>query len=277
MHWFFIALVGPIVWSIVNHTDKYLLSKYSKEKEGGVGSLMIFSTLFSVFLLPILFFLDQSVFSVSISNILLLLLVGFINGLSIFMYMSALETDEASIVVPFFQIVPVFGYFLGYLMLGEVLNINKIAPACLLIFGAIILSLEFSEDHPVKIKKKVFSLMLGSTFMIAFSEVLFKFVAIEEEGFWLSSFWNYAGLVLFGLILYICVKSYRTEFITLIKTSGKIILSLNIASEGLTLMGNIAFMYATLLAPIALVMTVTAYQPAIVFLIGIILTLYVPK
>jgi len=50
MNWFLIALIAPIVWSIVNHIDKYMLSKYLKER--GLGALLIFSALSSVIILP---------------------------------------------------------------------------------------------------------------------------------------------------------------------------------------------------------------------------------
>lgn len=277
MHWFLIALIGPILWSLVNHADKYLLSKYTKESEGGVGSLMIFSTLFSIFLLPIVFLFDQTIFSVSSFNIAILLFVGVLNAVSILLYMYALEKDEASIVVPFFQLIPVFGYLLGYLILGEVVENQKIIAASVVILGALVLSLEFNEERRINLKKSVLVLMGVSTFLLAFSEVLFKLVAVEEGSFWSSIFWNYTGLVVVGLILFICVRRYRVEFINLLRKSGKTILTINISSEIFTIVGNLVFSYATLLAPIALVMTVNAYQPAIVFLLGVTLTLYAPQ
>jgi hypothetical protein len=37
MTWFFIALVAPVVWAIVNVADKFLVSKFSqKEKERSI-------------------------------------------------------------------------------------------------------------------------------------------------------------------------------------------------------------------------------------------------
>jgi hypothetical protein len=51
MSWFLIALIGPILWAIVNHIDKFLLS--DKFEGSNVGALMIFSTLQCGLLLPI--------------------------------------------------------------------------------------------------------------------------------------------------------------------------------------------------------------------------------
>jgi drug/metabolite transporter (DMT)-like permease len=190
--------------------------------------------------------------------------------------MHALADEETSIVVPFFQLIPVFGYIFGYVFLGEILSIQQIIAAGIVILGAIILSLEFNEEQKLSFKKKALVFMVVSTLLIAFSEVLFKLVAIEEGSFWSSLFWNYSGLVLVGLILFIFVRNYRLEFLKLLRTSGKTILSINVSSEIVTILGNIFFGYATLLAPIALVMTVNAYQPGIVLVLGVLLTLYAP-
>jgi drug/metabolite transporter (DMT)-like permease len=190
--------------------------------------------------------------------------------------MHALEDEEASVVVPLFQLMPVFGYIIAYVVLGEVLSWQKIFAGCVVVFGAVVLSLEFSEERKISLKKKTLIFMIFSTFLIALSDVLFKWAAIESGGFWSSTFWNYSGLVIVGVIMFCFIKTYRKEFISLLKSSGKNIISLNVASEFTTIVGNITFSFATLLAPIALVMTVASYQPVFVFLLGIILTIFLP-
>jgi len=59
MNWFLIALVPPALWAITNHFDKYLLSKYFKG--GGVGALMVFSSIIGVCLLPVIYWLHPEV------------------------------------------------------------------------------------------------------------------------------------------------------------------------------------------------------------------------
>lgn len=63
MRWFFIALIGPILYAFANHTDKYLISRYFKN--GEVGALIIFSSIFSIIALPIVLFIHPTVFNVS--------------------------------------------------------------------------------------------------------------------------------------------------------------------------------------------------------------------
>src|ERR1035437_9572169 len=99
MSWFFIALIGPILYAIANHTDKYLISKYLKG--GQVGSLVIFSAIFSVIALPIIIFIHPVVFGVSLVQGLVLAVNGMLVVVAVLLYFYALHKDEASYVVPF--------------------------------------------------------------------------------------------------------------------------------------------------------------------------------
>jgi uncharacterized membrane protein len=99
MNWFLIALLPPALWSVTNHFDKYLLSRYFKG--GGVGALMVFSSIIGVFLLPIIAFLHPEVLQFNLINILIAI-NGFLYTLSVLPYFYALQKDEASICVPLF-------------------------------------------------------------------------------------------------------------------------------------------------------------------------------
>ena len=44
MQWFFIALIGPLMYALTNHIDKILLEKYFKN--GGIGTILLFNSLF---------------------------------------------------------------------------------------------------------------------------------------------------------------------------------------------------------------------------------------
>ena len=63
----------------------------------------------------------------------------------------------------------------------------------------------------------------------------------------------------------------------MLKIQGKKIISLNIGSESLTIIGNVATNFALIIAPVALVLTVSGIQPLFVFIIGVLLTVFLPK
>lgn len=274
MSWFFIALIAPFLWAIVNHTDKYLLSRYFKR--GGVGALMIFSTLSSLIVLLVAFFMSPDLFHISFSGVSTLIVAGLFYSVGVFFYLVALQDEEATIVVPFFQLIPVFGYFLGYLFLGEGLTGIQIAAGALIIVGAVLLSLDLGKEAEPRFKMKTAIMMAAASFVLALYGVLFKVVALDA-GFWVSTFWEHIGLLIFGLFLFAFVASYRKEFVSLFKNNSVGIFSLNMGSEIFSLTGNIVTAYATLLAPVALVFLVSSYQPFFVLILGVCLTLLFPK
>lgn len=274
MTWFFIALIGPLLYAMTNHIDKVLLEKYFKES--GVGTLILFSSLLSILALPFLFGGDPTVLSVGWFNISVMALVGTLNMLVLWFYLLAMRDEEASIVIVFYQLVPVFGLMLGYFILNETLNQLELIAMAIIILGTTIISFEIDAENKFKLRRQTISLMLAASFCWALGSVIFKFVALEEN-VWRSLFWEHVVLVIYGIIIFIFKSSYRKSFLLALKNNSKAILSLNVANETLYMLGNLVFSFSYLLAPIALVLLVDSFQPIFVFAIGIFLTVFFPR
>ncbi len=274
MNWFLLALIGPFLWAISNHIDKFLLEKYFKNK--GVGSLMMYSSLIGIVIAPVFFIIRPDVLNIGFSNMLIMFALGISSFVFIWLYMKAMQNDEASIVVPFFQLIPVFAYIIGYFILGEVLTTTQVIAMFLIIFGASLLSVEIGEDNRFRIRKQTLFLMLIACLISAIEQVAFKYVILQED-FWVSSFWTYVGLVSVGLFMFITIKEYRDDFMYSLKNNSRAILSLNLSNEILTIVGNVTATFAYLLAPVTLVLLVGSYQPIFVFIFGVLLTLFFPK
>lgn len=272
MNWFFIALVAPFLYAITNHTDKYLISKYIRGNK--VGALIIFSALFGIFALPIILIINPIVLGISLWQGIILVTIGILVVFSILCYLYALRLDEATFVIPFYQTIPIFGFILAYLILGETLTKVQILASLAILFGALILSFDI-QGQRIRFKKKVVLLMITASFFYAISDVLFKFVAIER-GFWISAFWTLVGKILIGLVFLAFILPYRQQFFLLLKEAKGKILTLNSMNETLTIAADMTFQYATLLAPVALVLMVNSFQPLFVFVIGLGLTLFLP-
>ena len=273
MNWFLIALIPPAVWSATNHIDKYLISKFFKG--GGVGALMVFSSLIGLFLLPFIAFLHPEVLVFSTKNILIVL-NGFLYVLAVLPYFYALQKDEASTCVPLFQFIPIFSYILAYFVLGETLSSNQLLGGLLIVAGAIGISLNLSDGKKIKFKKEVFWLMMLSSLIFALNFLFFKYFAIQSS-FWFTSFWEYVGFAIFAFLLMVFVKSYREQFINVMKTNRVVVLSLNGANEILNIIAKVSFNFASLLTPITITWIVNGFQPLFVFGYGVILTLFLPK
>lgn len=269
MHWIFYALVGPLLWSFVNFTDKFLLDKFFKRK-GGIGSLMLFSTFFAVFTLPVLYIFERSIFDISLFHISIMIVSGSFGALAIYIYLICLFDEETSIVAPFFQLIPVFGFVFGYFILGELLTKIHTIASFLIILGALVLTVERAT-----IKGRLIILMSLSAFIFALQRTIFKLITLDSS-FITVSFWENVGLLLFGIIIFIFIKSARLDFIRTLKISSTRILGINFISEAITIVGNISFAFAITIAPVALVLSIEGTQPLFIFLLGILFTLFAP-
>lgn len=274
MTWFFIALGAVFLWSCVVYLDKFIIERFIKNR--GVGSLVLFSALFAGVVIPIIALINPRVFSIPRLDIFLLGISGVLGSLAIIFYLHALEYEDTSLVVPLFQLIPVFSYILGYIFLKEALTGRQIIAGLIVVAGAIMLTLEIEEEKKVSLKTKPLILMVLASLMFSIMDVLYKFVSIDED-FWPTQFWHYVGLFIFGLLLYLFVKQYRVEFHRVVRSSPFSVFSANIGGEILQVVGNIMNNFALLLAPVVLVTLVSAYMPLVVFLMGLLFTFVLPK
>ncbi len=274
MSWFFFVLIGPFLYAVCNHIDKVLLEKYFKG--GGVGTLMLFSSLLSALVLPLIFLIDPTVVKVDIISMLTLAVVSILYTAVLWFYFLALQDEEASVTIVFYQLVPVFGLILGYFILGEVLTKLQFIAMIVIILGTSIVSFEIDADNKFTLRKQTIKYMLAATICWALGSVIFKMVALEEN-VWRSLFWEHVVLTLLGVILFIFVGSYREKFLSVWRENSKAIISLNFANEVTYMTGTIIFSFAYMMAPISLILLANSYQAIFVFFIGIILTLFFPQ
>jgi drug/metabolite transporter (DMT)-like permease len=270
MHWFFLALIGPILYACANHTDKYIISKYLKNEE--VGALIIFSSIFSIIALPIVLYIHPSVFNVGFLHGIILGINSMLVVIAVLLYLYALQRDEASYVVPFYQTIPIFAFILGYFVLGESVNIFQGLASLIIILGTLVLSVDWGLGK-ITFKKHVVLLMLGASLLYAINGIVFKLIAVNE-GFWPSTFWGLIGKIILGFIFLIFIPHYRLQFLETMKEGGSPVFFLNSLSESLFIVGEAVTQYSTLLAPVALVLLVNSLQPLFVFIFGVVLALF---
>src|ERR1043166_150765 len=272
MSWFFIALCAPFLLACANHIDKFLLSRYLREKS--IGSIVIPSSLFSGAAIPIILLIHPDSYDIGLVRALGLVASGLSSVLAAVCYLNALALDEASFVTPFNQTVPIFAYFFGYFILGETITLAQGLGSFVIIIGALALSFEFGR-RGVRFKRNVVALMLGASLLSAVNGVIFKLIAVNA-GFWVSLLWGFVGQVAAGLLLLVCVASYRRDLLGLFKQEKVAAVGLIALSRTLFSVSEAVTLYATLLAPVALVLLVNSFQPLFVFAFGIVLTRVLP-
>jgi drug/metabolite transporter (DMT)-like permease len=273
MSWFFLALIAPFLYALTNQIDKALLDKYFKVS--GVGTLIIFSGVLSILALPVIYFFDPTVFAIGTKEMLIMLFVGILNLTLLWAYLVALKDDEASIIIVFYQLVPVFALVLGYYLLGETITSMQGIAMAIIIFGTTLVSFEINDDNNFKLKRQTVFFMLIASVLWALESVLFKYVALEENVL-RSLFWHNLALAGAGVLVFCFIPKYRHHFLESIKVNSAAIFSVNVLNEIIYMVANAVYGFAYMLAPIALVLLTNSFQPIFVFAIGVFMTLYFP-
>jgi uncharacterized membrane protein len=271
MSWLFFAFSGPVLWAISVHLDKYLVERFFKESD--VAVLLLFTALIGVLLLPIIWYYEPSVLSPGAGSIALIILAGILYMTALLLYLQALQSEEASVVAPFFQAGPLFGYVLAYFVLGETLSPRQMAGGVLIILGALIVSIRFGQSMKV-FKARLALLMLACGFIMALSSLIFKVFAIRVE-FWTTTFWMFVGEGIFGAAL-LMIPSYRKQFIALVRVNTAALLSINASNELINLGGGLGSRYALLFAPLSIVQAIGSTTTLFVFAFGIVLSVFFP-
>lgn len=274
MSWTLLIITGPLLYACANQIDKVLLTKYFKS--GGVGTLMLFSSLLSIIPIPFLYYADSTVLQVDLFSIFILGLVGLLNIAILWLYFIAMQEDEASIVVVFYQLVPVIGYVLGYFILGETLTHTQLIAMAVIIIGATTISFDLDAKNKFKVRGKTILCMSGASFFWALSSVIFKAVAMEENVL-RSLFWEHITLTLFGVGLLLFGHTYRKHFYIALKENSKKIIGLNVLNESIYIIGTVLFSFAYTMAPVALTLLANSFQAFFVLAIGFLLTIFLPN
>jgi drug/metabolite transporter (DMT)-like permease len=272
MPWILFAFSGPIFWAASTHIDKYLIERYFKE--GSVSVLMVFTSIIGVIALPIIWLFVPGVTAIPLQSMLVIAASGIFYMGALYFYLQALQSEEASVVSPFFQAAAIFGFILGFLFLGEQPSPIQLFGGAMIIAGSAILSIRFGGSGR-RIKRRLVLLMLASSFVLALSSLIFKFFAVEDA-FWSTTFWSFIGEALFGAVLMI-PSANRRHFVAMLRSNTVPVLTINGINEVINLAGGLGSRYALLFAPLGIVQAISGTTLFFVLLFGVLLSLFFPK
>ena len=271
--WLAFAFAGPVLWAASTHIDKYLVERFFKESD--VGVLLIFTGLIGLLPLPFIALFEPHTLAIGALPIGVLIASGALYMGAMFFYLRALQTEEASIISPLFQISPLFAYGLAWAVLGETLAPKQMLGGLLITASALLISLRPRAAGRSRVRLGIVLLMAACAFTLALNSVIFKFFAIRDE-FWTTTFWTFVGEGIFGAFL-LLVPGYRRQFAELFRQNPGAVLGVNAANELINLGGGLSVRYASLLAPVAVVSAISSTTTLFVFIFGILLTLFLPK
>lgn len=272
--WYFYALVGPAIWALLNHLDKYLLGRFFREDAPG-PVLVVFTGLAALIVAIAILLFGPSVFALAPWQAFYVAGAGVLLVGSYIPYMIAMQRDEASIVASLYRLVPIFVFVLSYAVLGESLRPKQIIGGFVTVSGSILLIIDPGKGRH-RIDFVTFFLMCAACLMNACTVVIFKYVALEAS-FWSSAFWEYVGSGIFSITLICSRPSYRNAlFALLCSRESYVLVPITVSGEALNLVANLAVGFAGLMAPLALVSIVTGLHPFFVLGYGILFTCFLP-
>ncbi len=256
-----------------NHIDKIVLERYFKE--GGVGTLIIVSALASVIATPFLYLADPSVLDVGKGSFKVILVTALLDIVVLWAYLNAMQGDDSSRVIVYYQLVPVFGIVAGWIFLGEVVSKDQLVAMLIVFVGTSIVSLE-NIDGRFRFKGRTVGYMLLACASWAAELAIFKVVALEENP-WRSLFWKHIVLMVLGVLMYLFIPRYRASFQAAMRTNSVPLLAANLLNEVLYMLGTVSYGIAAMLAPVALVLLTETFQSIFVFVMAILIARFIPR
>ena len=257
--WYFYALLGPAIWALLNHLDKYLLERFFKQDAAG-PVLVVFTGFAGIVVAITILLFGPSVFALAPSQAFFVMGAGVLLVASYIPYMIAMQRDEASIVASLYRLAPLFVFVLSYIALGEGLQPKQIVGGLVTIAGSISLIVDL-DKRGRGLNLSTFFLMCTACLMNACTVVIFKFIALEAS-FWSSAFWEYIGAGIFSVTLIFRMSSYRRALFALLRSrEAYVLVPITLSGEAFNLLANLAVGFAGLMAPLALVSIVTGLHP----------------
>ncbi|MBN2454426.1 DMT family transporter [Candidatus Woesearchaeota archaeon] len=267
MFWVVFALAGTFLWACANVFDKVLREKYLKDS-------IALTALFAIPYFPIVLILFAfiGVPHLPFWHGLAAFACGFIFPVAAISYFKALSLEEASRVVPLFNLSPVFVLFMAVIFLGEVLTPVRYLAFFLILVGGLLISAR-RLGRIFHLSRAAGFMLLGA-FVIAVMDVLLKF-SLGAGDFWHVMVLYSFGTMLGELSLFILPKVRKS--VSLKVFSGKrIALILIPISLFFGFTGDLLYNRALFFGPVTIVSSMISFQSLFLLVIATFLSVKFP-
>lgn len=268
--WISIAISSAAALGLVNILDSHLISKRMPSLRAfllPVGLLTLVIGLIFLCLFPLPGNLSTWPLVVAVAS-------GLLRAASVTIMLYTLKREEVSRVVPVVSIYPVFVVIMAVPLLGETLNYLQWLAIAIVVAGAVMVSIKRRPGNPANWLGSTFFLLLGSSLLMALSDVASKY-ALSYISF---SFWNMYWVSAFcvsGIFLLISLRRHVVKELANIKRPRPIVL-LVLVGETLVVAGAILLFWAIERGPVSLVSTIAGTRPIFVVIYALILNRFWP-
>jgi DME family drug/metabolite transporter len=269
MSWLFFALLAPLVFTLVNFADKYIIEREVRDPKAmpvyaGIMAFLTGTALWVITGFPALPLHDAA----------LVMFTGALATWGSALYFRAISSEEASSVIVLIQMQSLFVLVLSILFLSETLNLTQFIGFALILAAAVGISLKSGQAGRFRLSAAFFLLLLVDL-MWASSIVLFKFVVSETSFADVLAFESW-GMALGGLALYLFLPPLRRAFHTSIRSIRQRGLAMIFVNETVFVVAKLLTFTAVSLGPVALVSVLGSTQVFFGIALGWLLTTLLP-
>lgn len=271
--WWVYCAIPSLLWGAANLVDQHLARHYFKDDAVGLLACIGVFTFFSG-MLVLVFCLGK--YSANITEIIISVGLGAFFVISLIPYIKALQISEASIVVPLWQLSPVFTLIIAWFFLGEKLGIVQISAMALMIISAMGLVYNFET---IKLDSKTLFLMFLACFGVGLFSVGSRYF-VQEIHWLLFSGYTMIGYGVFSLAIYTVKPKTMTKTIGLfLDKRNKLIFACLVSMELLSRTAMILYQKALSIAPTAahVQTVVTGLTPFYVFILTFFFAIIMPS
>ena len=145
-----LLVAAGVVWAVYNFMTKKVVNRYPPI------TLLFYSTLFgTIFMLPLVLFERGQWQQPTLMSFSMMMFLGvFCSVIAFLLYNRGLKTMAASTVTSMLNLVPIFGVFFSWLLLGEQVSLRKFIGGAIVIFG-VMLSVRTTKTENEKEAKRI--------------------------------------------------------------------------------------------------------------------------
>ncbi|HSW85505.1 MAG TPA: EamA family transporter [Candidatus Saccharimonadales bacterium] len=267
MSWFYLALLAPLLYAIVNLIDDNLLNFVYKSPYLATVSAGFYGAL------PLLsrFFLPSHKLP---TNLAFLAVFGGVLTLTyIFFYFKSLQVETPSVVVALFGLAPATIPILAHFFVHEHLTALEILGFLIVLSAS--LGLAVDNIHEFKFSKALWPMIIAVIFMDA-ATLMTKY-DYQRADFYSVYLYFSAGMAIGGIFFWLIKMKENKRGLISILPKIKKLLPILIAAEIIAVTAELTLNLAISRGPVSLVKVIEGIQPMYVLLIALILYPFRPK
>ncbi len=269
MDWVTVSLISAVVFAVVSILDKVILTRYTP-------SAPTFIVLTGLLQIPgafiVLIFVPFQSYSLDVW--IIGYFAGFVWGISLVIMFLVMSREDVSRVIPVIATSPVFVAVLATIYLQEDLSVIHWAAIVVIVAGAALISLRWTDHSQKELLGSSFFLLLLASALVAGGQFLSK-VALEEMSVLNLHVLRNVGLGMACMLIPLRPSIIRETRQVLADRKGTGVLVLN---EGIiALVASLLTLWSIALGPVSLVVTVMSTRPLFVFVMSVLLSFGVWK